>query len=369
MKKIGCLTFHASHNYGSALQTYALKKAIELIDGTFDYYVINLRSNKQNNLYKSIFKKYDLKSLYCRLFFLGQKRNLNLKYEKFETFIQNEFNITKRYTEDTLDISDYDFLICGSDQIWNVRAYDFSWFYFLDFESKAKKISYACSMGTKRISLSDFERNRIKNLLSNFTYVSVRDENTKESLKEICGYNFDINVDPTLLLSAREWTKLIEKNNCVKRTKKYIFFYDLSHNRENWKIAKKMGRILKMQVVISNVPYPRVIDETVSFKKQLDCGPVDFINLIKNAELVLTSSFHGTIFSVLFNVPFFVINGSTDMRINYFLNTILLKDRIITIKDFTEKALMYNDICFKTANDIIESERNRCLKKLKEVIR
>lgn len=369
MKKIGCLTFHASHNYGSALQTYALKKAVESMDSTFKYSVINLRSPNQDNLYKSIFEKRDMKSLYCRLFFLNQKKKLGIKCEKFEKFIEEEFNITAKYNEKTLDVSDFDFIICGSDQIWNVRACDFSWLYFLDFDAKAIKISYACSMGTRKIALTDCEQDKIKRLLSDFKYVSVRDENTEETLKEICDSNFDVSIDPTMLLTAIEWRNLAERSDCAKKEKKYIFFYDLSHNKENWKIAKRIGRILKLSVVISNVPYPRVVNESVGFVKQLDCGPVDFISLIENAEPVLTSSFHGTAFSVLFNIPFFVINGRDDMRISSFLSKVRLQERNISSADFVAKTKNYKDVCFKEANDVIAQERSCCLKKLKEALR
>lgn len=369
MKRIGCLTFHASHNYGSSLQTYALKRAIELIDSSFEYHVINLRFSTQDNLYKSIFDKHDIKSLYSRLFFLNQRKNLTIKHEKFETFIKKEFNTTTEYSESTLDVSNFDSIICGSDQIWNIKACDFSWLYFLDFKTNASKISYACSMGTSKIDLSKYEENKIIGLLSDFKYISVRDENTKETLKAICGCDFDVNIDPTMLLTKNEWINLIERSNCSNRTKKYVFFYDLSHNKENWRIAKKIGRILKLPVVISSVPYPRVVNKSVGFVKQLDCGPVDFINLIKNAELVLTSSFHGTIFSVIFNRPFFVINGCNDMRISHFLNKIVLQERIITSNDFVLKVKDYYNVGFQKANNIIEQERHRSLKKLEEVLK
>ena len=124
----------------------------------------------------------------------------------------------------TLDVSNFDSIICGSDQIWNIKACDFSWLYFLDFNTNASKISYACSMGTSRIDLNSYEQNKIKELLSDFKYISVRDENTKETLEAICKSDFDVNIDPTLLLTKNEWINLIKRTNCSNRTKKYIFF-------------------------------------------------------------------------------------------------------------------------------------------------
>ena len=167
-------------------------------------------------------------------------------------------------------------------------------------------------------------------------------------------------------MSDKEWNDLIEKYNVVSVNYDYILFYDLSHKRENWKIAKKMSKILKMPLIITTIPSPRTIDMSLGIKKDYSCGPVEFLSYIKNAKLVLTSSFHGTLFSTIFNIPFFSINSSSDERLSHFLTEFNLINRIIDLNSCCSSAQNYKNINFSTANTKMKEERKRCMEILKK---
>ena len=333
MKKIGCLTFHASYNFGSSLQTYALKRYVETHFKDIDYSVINFRLPFQKELYKSIFEKHDLRSLYLRLYSLKQKKDLKEKGELFETFFKTNFNLTKEvstFSETEELIPNFDMLICGSDQIWNIKVEDFDWVYLADFNSDIKRISYACSAGTRKFELSDEETQKLKHALSKFSAISTRDNNTYEMAKNM-GYESTICVDPTLLLEKEDWEGLVlqaKKDNLPDVP--YIFYYDLKRDKNNWAMAKSISKILKMPVVIASLPFPRIIHKSGFALKRYNSGPSEFLMYIKNASLVLSTSFHGTLFSCIFRKPFYVLNSNHDKRIGDFLSKVGLADRLIT---------------------------------------
>lgn len=332
MKTIYCLTFHSSYNYGSALQTYALKNYI-LNNFNVDYKLINLRTQKQKDLYKTIYDYSSYKSIYSRFFTMGYKNQVQKKKSIFESFFNSNFDLTEPIERivdfDTSLFNKKTLLMCGSDQIWNIKAKDFDWSYFLDFTKGYKKFSFACSMGPKVISIIESEEKRIKNALSDFSYISVRDENTKLAIEKM-GFNSQIVCDPTILLNKNSWEMVMRKPNHDLRSKQYILFYDLKRDKLNWKIAQSISKALKMPILITSVPYPRTISMSLGMKKRFDVGPSEFLYYLSHASLVLSSSYHGCIFSCIFEKPFYAVNCQNDERIGSFLNNISLTNRMIS---------------------------------------
>lgn len=376
MKKVGCLTFHGAYNYGSALQAYALQESVINISKDIDYKIINYRTQIQSISYQSVFQKKDLKSIYSRFFVLGKTKELEGKSRKFEKFLLNELRLTNRV--ESIDeayriIDQFDTIIVGSDQVWNIRAFDFSWLYFLEQKkSRINAFSYAVSMGCKKIECTQEESQRIKNALKSFNHVSVRDCFTKEFLTT-CGYSdnqISINCDPVLLMDAESWKKLANSSECILPRKKYILFYDLSRNKENWKIAKEISKMMNMPVIITCVPFPRTISESCSscFEKYFNVGPKEWLKLIMESELVLSSSFHGTVFSVLFKKKFYTINGASDYRISTFLRNISLEDRDINVQNYREKVDINVEIDYSKANDYIAGERLKSAEYLRRIL-
>lgn len=358
-KKIGTITFHSSYNYGSNLQAYALQRFVEKIcKNNCKYEIINLRTNIQKNMYKLCFEKTNLKYIIKSIIFYFQKADLIEKNRKFEEFIQNELNITKEYN--TLDelkkaYFDYDYCISGSDQLWNLNALDFDWANFLEFTNKGEKVSYAASFGPKSQSWTKDEQLRIKKDLLKYKCISVRDEASYDNVFKLTGLKPEINVDPTMLLTIDDWNKLIDSER--KISKKYIVLYDLKGELETFKIAKKIGKLLKMPVYIikDNIKAQMFL----SLKKYYNCGPKDFLNLIKNAEMVLSTSFHGTVFSVIFHKPFLVINGANDFRINTLLKKMALEDRTVEKDNIKEKCQEVYKIDFKKSDALLKKEQEK----------
>ena len=313
--KIGAITFHGSHNYGSVLQAYALQEyVIKLLNRNrvlCDYQIINFRSEAQKEIYQAP-KPDKPKNLVKWFMYLPYKKYLDTQYRKFETFITDylypteEFSCSDRLPEIA---SNFDVLIAGSDQIWNVRARDFDLAYLFP-ACPNKKISYAASLGPLSIEWKSFNTEEYANLLNGFLSVSVREKKSRDMLWEILpGKCIEILSDPSFLLDEHDWRRIQSGMNPGK----YILFYCLEPSKEHIRIAKMLSKCLDLPVVATK--YRNKYDYFNPFIKQYDAGPCDFLSLIDHAAVVLTSSFHGTVFSLIYGKPFYVINGMEDGRI------------------------------------------------------
>lgn len=335
MKTTATITFHASHNYGSVLQAYALQKKIKALG--YENEIINFRTERQKDLY-SVFTKrkgfrYLLKNLSHAMFY----KQLKCKYDRFEDFILNELNTTKTEYATIEEIEraqlKYDYYISGSDQIWNPIPADFDWAYYLPFVKGGKKVSYAASFGQLSTVGNVDIQSKIKKYLELYDWISVREKGSADNVKVIAGKDAETVLDPTLLLSAEEWDKVASQEEQIQG--KYIFLYTLFATKEIIDIAKYFSKILGLKVVVSN--FSNNIDVFNSFVKKYDCGPREFLWYIKNASLILTSSFHGTAFALIYQKPFFSIGGKDDARINTLLELRGLSDRYLTAENMTEK--------------------------------
>ncbi len=313
--KIGTMTFFGSHNYGSVLQAYALQQfVVDLFrahKSPCEYRIIGFRSAEQQALYRPP-KADSPKNLVKRLMYLPYRKKIDLQHDKFERFIAERLFVTEPFSDPAAlpeRAADFDVLLSGSDQVWNVRAKDFSYAYLLEGCS-GKKISYAASLGPLPIDRSRFDAERYAALLRDFTSVSVREAQSREALGAFMDADrIAIMPDPVFLLSAEEWRKL-ERDPVPDR---YILFYCLEPSRAQIGLAKRAAKQLGLPVVITG--YRNKNDWINPFVKLYDAGPSDFLSLVDRAVLVLTSSFHGTAFSLIFGKPFLAIDGMADARI------------------------------------------------------
>lgn len=337
--KIGTITFHGAHNYGSVLQAYALQTFIGRIgieeQKQIEYSIINFRSKKQKYIYQK--PRIDsIKSTGKRLMYLCYNRKLNIQGEKFETFINDYLHLGEEF-DDSVSLPDnardYDVLLAGSDQIWNIRADDFSYAYLFE-GCNGKKISYAASLGPLSIDWNKYDNKKYGNLLKQFEHVSVREEKSKAMAEAVAeGVIAETHVDPTLLLSVMDWRAIQSEYNY--NDGRYILFYCLEPTKKHIQIANMLSKMTGLPVV--STKYRGKKDFFNPFIKLYDAGPRDFLSLIDHASLVLTSSFHGTVFSILYGKKFFVIDGLNDGRIRSLLintkaekNNISLSDTDIT---------------------------------------
>lgn len=372
MKKIATITFHAAHNFGSNLQAYALQEYVKYLldnyDEEFKYEIINFRSPFQENFY-SIFKKNNsIKNILKNLMILPYYKKYKIKYEKHEYFINNYLDITetkyKSYLELNEEFFDYDYYISGSDQIWNIRALDFDWSYFLGFVKKGKKISYSASFGPLRIDFNSRTNIKCRELLEEYANISTREKASADNICHLLGKKGEIHIDPTVLLRKDDWWHIIKEIPSIKN--KYIFFYALEPTKETLNLVKKVSRQLQLPVIISK--YNNKYDYFNNFIKCYDSGPLDFIKLIYDAELVISTSFHGTVFPIVLEVPFFSIGGDKDNRISNLLNICDFNDRLINLDNYIEKCLNYDEIDFSISKKNLEIERERSKKYLQKVL-
>lgn len=338
MKKIGVLTFHASHNCGSFLQSYAMQKSIQKLG----YYteIIDYSTPEQKNMY-AVFKKNDsLKHIIRNLMIIPYKNKMFTMFDDYEKFIRKNLILTsKSYTkmEELKELNDkYDIFLCGSDQIWNIKCGDASDAYFLPFVNNKIKVAYAPSFGGKNIIKYADDIKKYQKYLEDFRYISVREENGKKWIKELTGKDVPVVLDPTLLLDINEYAK-IEENSNIKGD--YIFYYAPSYKEECNKVVDDISKKYNLPVVMWNTR--EWILKRMSRKKYIlpeHQTPGIYLNLIKNAKLILTTSFHGTIFSTLYHKNYKVIknggmNGDDD-RVKTLLMQLGFEDRFLIIDNY-----------------------------------
>ena len=340
MKKVSTVTFHKAQNYGSVLQTYALQSFVRQLGAThgeeIDYTVIDVQPRTQKGLY-SIYKKgLSLTNIVKNSVAWWYRKQLHTKQEKFAEFLDTHVSLTQNYPtiEDLYaNAPSSDYFISGSDQIWNVRSCDFEDYFYLDFVKDAKKISYATSFGPLKIDWDKYDRDKYASLLGAYDHISTREVGSADNVLLLTGKQPHIHVDPTLLLSMDEWREIQSTANY--NNGEYILLYCLEPSKAQLKIVKKISKKLGLPVVITK--YNNKNDIFNSFVKRYDTGPLDFLSLVDNAKMVITSSFHGTAFSLIYRKKFYVLNGKTDNRISDILDKTGLLDRSIECVEDIER--------------------------------
>lgn len=369
MKKTATITFHAAHNYGSLLQAYALQKV--LLDLGCENDIINLRTTEQKEMYPDPFDLRQIKSVRRFLSWIAKVPfwvALHKKHQLFEAFLIEELRLTKEYFSlDAISKAglNYDCYISGSDQLWNTSCTDFDWSYYLPFVDDGKAISYAASMGASAENMIDPDNySQIKKCLKKYAAVGVREKGTAEIVEKISGIKPDILVDPTLLVSAKKWREKIGEKPLVDGP--YLFMYVPGYAKSVYQTAKKFGKLLNLKVVVSTVSRQWMLYP--SFKTIADVGAWEFLNMLDHASFVLSGSFHATVFSVLFNKPFYAVHGMKDNRVSSLLHGVKLTDRDIGVDHIKEKAEKAFDIDFSTVDLYLSTEKKRSIVFLTEAI-
>lgn len=310
MTKIAKLTWLHNGNYGSTLQALALQKFLK--DNYFDVVDINYNASTKTKLINWVENR-NSPELFIRKF---QERKAKMQFAYPELFIEREKKF-KLFQESNMTLSslyrtphevknvsnDYDIFICGSDQIWSPAL--MNPVFYLDCIPKNKvKIAYAPSFGV--LNLSKYKKKRIAKFLESFNYISVRETQGQQLVKEIINKEVPVQVDPTMLLSKTKWSEYtgerIEKD-------KYIFCYLLKSNSLYIEAVRRISIELNIKVII--VPTIKGPFQT-GFNEYIDIGPSEWLNYIQNAEIVYTDSYHGGIFSAVFEKEFFLFKRFSD---------------------------------------------------------
>ncbi len=334
--KCGIVTFHSSHNYGSVLQAYAMVKVMQRLG--LDAELIDFRHPRTTDMYEwrlwSPYKnwKWNLRELVLRgLLSFGKKRE-----QVFSDFIENVLVKSKR-VKDKNDIPDiYDVLVCGSDQIWNPFASGCNDpIYYLDFGSTTCKFSYAASSGSVRFGDSNIDL--FRNYLSKLKSIGVREQFMQKYIKEVFGFASVVNPDPTFLLSAAEWSEIEIPYDGLPD--KYLLIYTIQRQKETIDFANKVAKIMQLpKVQICNDRDLRTLAHKHVDYRLMDVSPQQFLWLFHHASFVVTNTFHGNMFSVIFRRKFihYAINPG-DNRITTLHKTIgLNKSNMFYLEDSIE---------------------------------
>lgn len=364
--KIGILTFSNGYNYGAILQCYALQQYLR--NNNVDAEVVNFKKEKQYGSCNLLSPAYVLRKFYSFMY----KIDIKKKRQKFDDFFNENINFspTKEINEENISdyVKKYDILIFGSDQIWNMseKIYDRSNVYFGDFDFCGKKVSYAASFG-ESIEIAQNNINFIKDKLEQFSAISVREKSGCDFLSNNNIKNTFV-VDPTLLLTKTEWELLCRSSKSKKIPSKYILYYSVNCRKYSWSVAKKLSKLTGLKV-INLEEHPKILG--AGFINDYCEGPNEFLELIKNAEYIVTNSFHGTVFSILFQkklVPVFDTNEGEvikEERKYSLLEMAGLLD-IVTTNDNFKDVKVYNNINYKEVEKNIGHLVNKSKKFLNE---
>ncbi|MBO5204317.1 MAG: polysaccharide pyruvyl transferase family protein [Clostridia bacterium] len=342
---IGILTFNRAINYGAVLQSFALKESLSKYNSCE---IINYK----NDL---IEKAYDFsKDIFLERMY--KKITISKKISEFNSFI-SEISSKNIYDINTIHTIKHNKLVCGSDQVWNFNCSGNDTTYLLNGFENAKKYSYAASFGVSRLPEDQVEI--FRDSLSEFKYISVREETGKKICREQLGLDAEVVVDPTLLLTKAEWK---DKLNIQTKQKKYVLIYAFDNNDLIKKVAKKIAKVYGLSI------YNLAISGRDFFGNKLfkNAGPQEWVSLFYNAIFVVTDSFHGTAFSINFNKPFYTFaKNDRKSRIVDILELMGLQDRLITCE---EQVNTENIIDYKQVNKRLEEERQKSLAYIERIV-
>ena len=365
-RKVAIMTWHTHENFGTALQAGATGSVLKSLGYEADLINYIPKPKITDATFTDLMWRCKNKAK----FIISPVYATSERSELFKDFLKKSAGYTSFCTSfpELHDLNgNYDAFICGSDQIWSPVFFDNK--YFLDFvENPNKMIAYAPSTGTSKIE-NPYVREKMKNLISRFNHLSIREGQGAKIIKELTGRDAKVVLDSTLLLNAEEWNSYINEAKLEKIQGKYIVCYFLGEANKYMKYVKELSK--KM-----GVPY-YVIPVTRKQKKTENCvpievGPCEFVSLIKNAEFVVTDSFHGTAFSVNYNVPFSVFkrfkdnsSESQNSRVYDFLEMLGLENRLVDYKKNVGNVL---ECDFSVANKKLAKKREESLQYLKNAL-
>lgn len=364
MKKIGIITYHFAINYGAVLQCYALQSFLENLGYRVEILnYVNKRQQENNDIIKH---GKNIKALIKNICLLPFKSKIKSKKEKFDIFKDKYLKLSKKIItldelEKYVEEEKFDYLISGSDQVFNPNIDDFDISFLFPFKCSSMKISYAASTG----NATNNDLKKLKKYLKEFEKISIREENDAHKFDSILSKKPQVVCDPVMLMEKDFWSNLQKNKNEKKR---YLVCYFLHKNlfKKEFEIASKISKEKNLEIIIINARY-----SINSFKKGTiyDVGPIEFVNYIKNADFVCTDSFHGTLFSLIFNKSFLCFDSREnkhDSRRKNLLEQVDALNFYCCIEDNIEQKI--SDIVYSTVNEkVAEIRKNsaRFLENLK----
>ena len=361
--KAGIITMHKVPNFGSHLQAYALQESVkklgydtELIDYKYpnEYHIARDKdlAKKKISLVRIIKFVFKLPiTIFNRVIYTRQ-------IKLFHDFENNFFNLSYLYDsqeEIKKEKPSYDIYITGSDQVWNPRFACGDDIYMCNFGDFSKsRIAYGASVAAT--SIPESMKAIYKQNLSRYKSIGIRDASSKETLEKITEKSIDVVCDPVFLRNSSDWENISKLSN-LKLPKKYILVYILTYSFEPYpqiiSIIKDVKKVFDLPVVFVNTSL-RHYFQVKPYKNIYTASVPDFLKLFANASFILTTSFHGTAFSLIFHRQFLSIinDNKKDSRISDLQKTIGLNN-YSTIKDYSI-SILNKKIDYEIINNNIE---------------
>lgn len=372
---IGILTYHAAYNYGSALQAYATLYQLKKTDPSA--VILNYRMKEQDRFYRPTCR-FDcgMKVLMKDLLQLPVQREKVQRAQKFEDFFTRSLSVTPRAAEPE-DVTEqwkmFDTLVSGSDQIWNKHSCELAnndWHYMDPYLLKAfhgRKVSYASSIG----NMTDTELKRILRDIEGFDALSFREEASAKRIERMLDRSVATVLDPTFLLTKNEW---VEQLHIPPRKERYIFAYFLCGPKKlRWvlsvlsELSTRCHCPVKMAAPFAYLP---CTDKRIEYHTEY--GPLEFMESLCNAEMVLTDSYHGTILSVNLEKEFYSVcyDGYAEFRKTDILERLGLMDRVIAEESRDEglQSIGRTKIDYAAVRDKLEPLRQHSINYLKTAL-
>lgn len=354
--KIGIVTYHRAYNYGALLQAIATRVYLQSLGHDVSY--IDYWPQYHADSYK-LFNK----SKFVSASFLGKIKYLlsfTINYwgnkKRFSVFSPFLAKYILPYCKPFEDTTCYDVVLYGSDQIWRKQSDGkYNWVYFGQNKVKADKhVSFSASMG--KVDFDEISYNTLRANLSNLYMIGVRESDLADVIR---GMGFDVTntIDPTLLLNKNQWDEVIPTKRIIKEP--YLLMYDIGpsfRRSEVEKLAKNKG--LRLIVV-------GPVFDIRRRKDRLFTSPAEFISLIKFADFVLTSSYHGLMFSIIYEKQFIASFMKNPARAESIMKSIGLKEYLLEYKQPLPTSL--NMINYHIVNDKIDILKKDSIEFLKHI--
>lgn len=377
MKRIAIHTIIDYVNYGNRLQNYAAQEILKSlgyeVESIINYptkpiekglaftlkRIVNALKLSPVTLFSKAWEKIaDRKK---RPLYEACQRAKAKSFKAFSDKYIVESNFTLRLNNIPENLNErYDFVVVGSDQIWNPNIRYGSPLDFLSYVSREKRIALAPSFGVSVIP--DKFKERYSNYLNDMAFLSVREEKGAELIQALCGRKAEVLVDPTLVLKSEDWLKIATPAN-NKPNKKYLLTYFIGAvSNKRLAVLKKMAADNQLELVMMN---------SLHDTDRYDADPAEFLDYIRSAALVCTDSFHCIIFSMHFKSPFVVFDREgKSAPMGSRIDTLLKKFHFEGRKQhLLEKNNHYFEINFELVPDIMELERKKVFEYLGKALK
>lgn len=364
--------YYHNWNFGALLQSYALNQilrnmGIEAEHIRFCYAEPAVEKSPLRKRIRTVLTRHRISAHLLERFFCIKEHDLKNRWNFYKFHNRKVHGSICCFDSITAPKTNrrYDIFITGSDQVWNPEFWSdrlLRAFGLVFVEEDKRTLSYAASIGSEKAAKG--KEQLYREILSSIDYISVREKAAKDFLQPLTDKDIQVVLDPTMLLSAARWNFVTAKRLVRKR---YIFSYFLEekypHNELVFKLATRMDLPMVCISKIQNLYIRPYIDQQI-----LDAGPEEFLSYIKNAECIITNSFHGTVFSILFQKEFWVIKryrehekDAANHRVTELLKEFGLMDRLLRDDEVPDPKRMHQKINYKSVNERLRELRKESI--------